>query len=273
MRAYYRSFRVHPSLLILILLLGFPWPVLAQASGQSPEEQLRARVNSYWTAWSKNEKDSVDQMVLEDDRQAFAKIPRFHLLDFKILSIKMAPDQKSAVVETRIKRLFPMRVAAVDWVLENQWIYEKDNWYLHYVQPQESTLFKGSGGRVFNQQNLPPAVPTPVVFEQTSHDFGNVPAGTVLQYEFIFENRGKEPARVTRVVISCPESLPKNQCVQARSNGSVFFPGAKGKVIAEWPDVSKPQKVDQTIDVEFDNGQVFHLQFVAAITKSKKGSR
>lgn len=268
-----RSSNAVAPLLVLILVLGYAWAVVGQSISQSPEEQLRARVNFFWTAWSRNEHDAVDAMVREEDRSAFARIPRFPLLDFKILSIKMTPDQKSAMVETKIKRPFPMTSTPVDWVLENQWTYDKDNWYVHYEQPRESALFKSSGGRVFNQQSPPASVPSTVVFEQTSHDFGSVPAGTPLQYEFVFENRGKNPARVTRVVTSCMGLLPKNQCVQARSNGSVFFPGTKGKVIADWPDVSKPQKVDQTIDVEFDDGHVVHLRFVAAITESRMGSK
>jgi hypothetical protein len=251
----------------------------------SGEAQLRARVTEFWTAWARNDQLKLISMVHKQDRQAFAAVPRFELFDFKIDSIEMAPDLKSATVTTKVKRQFPMRTTPMEWVLENVWGFERGNWYLYYQQSPPSATPGGQRG-LFNQESsspgrnkagpsptVPPTTPGPVAFDSISHDFGSVAAGTPLHYEYTFENRGIAPVRVTRVVGSCLIQKAPGRCLKAYSNRTRLAPGDKAIVVADFEnsktdkaDAAGPEKVDETIEVDFDNGQAVLLHFVVTIT-------
>jgi hypothetical protein len=159
-----------------------------------------------------------------------------------------------------------MTNSPVDWILENQWVFRDGNWYLHYEQPQLPGLFSGSQGK--GSSDRPDAGrirPNPVVFSETTHDFGTVAISTPLQYGFEFENRGPEPVQLVQVLSSCFQQSSAGPCLSARSNASVFLQGTRGTIEAQWSDTSTPRKVEETIQVEFNNGQSFVLRFVATI--------
>lgn len=267
-----------------LALIVFSAHAVLEAKDQPAEDQLRGRVTAFWDAWSKNDVKKLEEMVRKENRPSFAAQPRYQLFDFKLDSIVMSNDSRSAFVKTRLKRSFPMRNKPVDWIQEDHWVFEKHKWYLDMSPPNQSAgLFGVSGpqkslaqkdvGEVNSEkEGGRSSTPGPVVFDRTVYDFGNVAGGDPLEYVFNFENRGQNPVRVTRVVASCLQQANEGPCLSARSNASVFFPGTKGRVEAIWTYTSKPQKVDQTIEVDFDNGQVFFLHFVATITEPAKPS-
>lgn len=266
----------NPPFLIIVLSL-FLSLFLAPSirAGDNPlETQLRARVTEFWTAWSRGEKEKVDLLVREEDRQAFANVRRFQLKEFKIDSILMGADSKSAVVRTNVKRTFPSSATPLDWTLENQWVYEKGDWFLQYRQNKQPGSLDGEGASLFRAGPPPPQPPpsNDIVFDSTTHDFGTVPANAPLHHVFTFENRGTRTLRLVRVASPCQGQLvtpPKCAGVVAHSDASFFAPGAKGKLEARWQNALTPRKVDQTIEIYFDNGQVFRLRFVGIVTEPK----
>jgi hypothetical protein len=263
------------SLLIAVssLFLGFFLVPLARAGETSQETQLKARVTQFWTAWSKGEAEKVDLLVCEEDRQAFAKIPRFQLTEFRIDSVVIGADSKSAMVSTKIKRMFPMSTTPLDWILENQWVYEKGDWYLHYLQGQTSGTKEPGALGLFRRAATPPPSPPPtdVVFDSTGYDFGTVPASTLPHHVFTFENRGAQGLRLVRVSTPCQALRMDPRCVGlvAHSDGSFYAPGKKGQIEAHWQNALTPRKVDETIELYFSNGQSFNLRFVGTVTASK----
>ncbi|MBZ5535381.1 MAG: DUF1573 domain-containing protein [Acidobacteriia bacterium] len=261
------------TVLVSSVFFGF-FPTLSVRAGDNPlGTQLRARVTEFWTAWSRGEAEKTNLLVREEDRQAFAKIRRFDVLDFKIDSLLISADSKSAVVRTNIKRTLPMSPAPVDWMVENQWVYEKGDWYLLYSQNKQPAMPAGEVPSLFNAGSTPaqPAPPNDIVFDSTTFDFGTMPASTGLHHVFPFENRGTRALRLVRLGTPCQGLFATPQCkgVIAHSDGSVYGPGKKGKIEAQWQNVLTPQKVDQTIELYFDNGQVFNLRIVGTVTESK----
>jgi uncharacterized protein DUF1573 len=262
-------------LLIIIssLFLSF-LHVPSNRAGDSPlETQLRARVTEFWTAWSQGESEKVNLRVREEDRPAFVKIQRFPVKEFMIDSIAIGGDSKSAVVRINIKRTFPMSTTPMDWVVENQWVYEKGDWYLQYAQSQQPASPQEGAPSLFKPGPAPPQSPPPneIIFDSTTYDFGTVPAGAILDHVFNFENRGTRTLRLVHVGTPCQGLFATPQCigVVARSDGTFFEPGKKGKIEARWQNALTPRKVDQTIELYFSNGQSFSLRFVGTVTESK----
>ena len=166
-----------------------------------------------------------------------------------------------------------MSTTPVDWMLENQWVYEKGNWYLQYAQSKQPAVSGEEGPSLFKQAPSSPQLPPPqdIVFDSTTYDFGTVPANAVLHHVFNFENRGTRRLRLVHVGAPCQGLFATPQCigVVARSDGTFFEPGKKGKIEARWQNALTPRKVDQTIELYFSNGQSFSLRFVGTVTESK----
>lgn len=64
-------------------------------------------------------------------------------------------------------------------------------------------------------------------FVEESHDFGKVPEGDSISYEFEFTNVGDQPLKITNVQPSCGCTVPKWP-VEA------IQPGGKGRILAKY---------------------------------------
>jgi len=57
---------------------------------------------------------------------------------------------------------------------------------------------------VFSNSSITASLKTPkIVFNEESHDFGRVPQGPQLQYNFEFVNKGNAPLKIEKVQTSC----------------------------------------------------------------------
>lgn len=256
--------KILPCLFLVGLgFIGFTRVSHSETKEQFEKDRLKARAVAFWTAWQNNvDNRQLASFVLPEDRKDFINIERFKLLSFQVDSIELEGDLKTGVAHSKIKRMFPMTSNVIDWVIENQWVFYEGEWYIHYVPPKAIDLFKMSSPAA--------EVPKAIVFEGTNHDFGAVPAGSRLHYEFIFENRGLTAVRLSNVLASCFLGNSSSKCLLARSPVSTFPPGAKGKIEAEWLDSSAPRVLDEPIHVDFSNGQSFELHFRADIKAPPK---
>lgn len=64
-------------------------------------------------------------------------------------------------------------------------------------------------------------------FVEESHDFGKVPEGDSVAYEFEFTNVGDQPLKITNVQPSCGCTVPKWPA-------EAIQPGAKGRILAKY---------------------------------------
>ncbi len=60
-------------------------------------------------------------------------------------------------------------------------------------------------------------------FETETHDFGKIPQGTPVTYEFIFENIGTEPLIINKVESTCGCTVPEYTKTPVK-------PGEQGKI-------------------------------------------
>lgn len=110
----------------------------------SPEQALRQRVATYWEARIKGDPEGAYELLVPLAREAVSlgvyamRTSSFKILDYRIESVSMGPDNKEAVV--RVWRSFKIKSTAVpiriDKVLEqtseSRWFLVKGKWYMEY---------------------------------------------------------------------------------------------------------------------------------------------
>ena len=80
-------------------------------------------------------------------------------------------------------------------------------------------------------------------FEVEEHNFGNVPEGPEVKYDFIFTNTGKEPLVISDVHASCGCTTP----VWPREP---ILPGAKNKITAVYNTKGRPGTFNKSIIIK-----------------------
>jgi hypothetical protein len=80
-----------------------------------------------------------------------------------------------------------------------------------------------------------------VKWEETTHDFGKIPQGVPVTYEFKFTNKGKTPFIMTNVQTSCG-------CTTPSWTRDPVAPGGEGHVKVTY-NASNPNAFDKTITV------------------------
>jgi hypothetical protein len=86
-----------------------------------------------------------------------------------------------------------------------------------------------------------------VVFEKTTHDFGNVIANSKARYQFSFVNKSNEPVVIKRVKASCGCTAPSHSQEPVQ-------PGETGYVVAVYSAPGSPQPFHKSITVETSHG-------------------
>ena len=82
-----------------------------------------------------------------------------------------------------------------------------------------------------------------IVFENTSHDFGNITEGAMATYEFVFTNTGKVPLVISNVQPSCG-------CTTPEWSREPINPGSKGKVKAIYNTYGRPGNFQKYVTVK-----------------------
>jgi Protein of unknown function (DUF1573) len=82
-----------------------------------------------------------------------------------------------------------------------------------------------------------------IIFENISHDFGNIKEGTMVTYEFVFTNTGKTPLVINTVQPSCG-------CTTPEWSREPIAPGAKGKIKAIYNTYGRPGNFQKYVTVK-----------------------
>ncbi len=117
-----------------------------------------------------------------------------------------------------------------------------------------ASLFACLSLSVFAQQPSAPNKEEPkpdIVFENISHDFGNIKEGTMATFEFVFTNTGKAPLVISNVQPSCG-------CTTPEWSREPIAPGAKGKVKAIYNTYGRPGNFQKYVTVKSNaaNGSI-----------------
>ena len=79
-------------------------------------------------------------------------------------------------------------------------------------------------------------------FETDTHDFGNVPEGTMATYEFKFKNTGNQPVVIANVQASCG-------CTTPDWTKTPVLPGKSGIIKAMYSSAGRPGVFNKTVTV------------------------
>lgn len=84
-------------------------------------------------------------------------------------------------------------------------------------------------------------------FNTEDHNFGNIPEGPAVSYDFEFKNIGKEPITLTTVNASCG-------CTTPTWTKEPILPGKTGKITATYNTQGRPGNFTKTITVNSNVG-------------------
>ena len=79
-------------------------------------------------------------------------------------------------------------------------------------------------------------------FEKTTHDFGDIPEGNPVTYEFKFTNTGKVPLVIAEVKASCGCTTPK-------WTNEPVLPGKTGKITAQYNTLNRPGSFNKNLTI------------------------
>jgi hypothetical protein len=245
---------------VVLFYLSFSTTLIVCAD-LSSEDVLRARVNEFWAAWSKGDWAKVESFVSVFDRELFKQIKPFPIFEYHVEDIKVSPHHESAVVKIKIKRNFPGVESPFDWDLMNDWVYEENQWVLHYVPTPPGILFS----------SVPPLLP----FDARYVSFGFVPENTSLSHTFRFLNQSSKPAKVIRVNANCSEKTSDVPCAVTRALQSEVAPGEWGEIAVSLGPTKAAQQAPLTriIEIGFDVGETQTVYLVGVVTPTTKFDR
>lgn len=81
-----------------------------------------------------------------------------------------------------------------------------------------------------------------ITLEKTTHDFGNITQGDVVEHVFKFTNTGNQPLIITNIQISCG-------CTTPEWPRDPIMPGAKGEIKVGFNSNGKLNKQDKTLPI------------------------
>lgn len=107
-----------------------------------------------------------------------------------------------------------------------------------------------------NEQKSPPIE---ISWDETVHEFGDIPAATPATARFEFTNKDNEPLTITKVKSSCG-------CTVANYSKNPILPGQQGFVSATYNAV-KPGKFHKVVTVRLNDNSTHRLTVKGTVVK------
>lgn len=102
-------------------------------------------------------------------------------------------------------------------------------------------------------------VPIEISWDETVHEFGEIPAGTPAMARFEFTNNGNEPLTITKVKSSCG-------CTVASYSKTPILPGQEGFVSATY-NAAKTGKFHKVVTVYLNDNSTHRLSVKGMVHK------
>lgn len=99
-----------------------------------------------------------------------------------------------------------------------------------------------------------------LLFEELIYDFGEVKEGQVVEHFFNFENKGRAPVLITKVVTQCG-------CTVMEYPKDPILPGDTGSVLVKFDSASKMGFERKTVKIKTDTEESLKLVITANVLK------
>ena len=101
-----------------------------------------------------------------------------------------------------------------------------------------------------------------IEFNKTTHDFGNLKDGEIVECTFIYKNTGTSPLKILSVVADCGCTIPEY-------SNTEIFPGDKGKIKVIFNSKGFKYNIYKTIDVETNIDSTYIELILTAYIENK----
>ena len=250
---------------LLILLISHFSISEAFAQGKevektSSQERLKERVSKFYAEIQKNRWDKAAAYVIESGKPTFEAHDRGKIYGFKIDSIKISPDEKSAevvvycgVTTSFVGLLFIPRETRWKFV-EGDWFYDPDDapqpFLVRYRDSQKAIAKKGK---------------PEIRFEKETLDFGVAAKGKTVALRFPFTNQSGKEVKIEQIYLPRVENFMTDNTKVTALKG-----GEKGEIVVDLNTSDLLREVEATIFVEFQPvNEIFALKVKGKVFPEK----
>ena len=212
----------------------------AADGGQADLEQLKQRVNGYFSAVHSRQFTKAGEFILSRSRDTIdlSRSGKARIADFGIVEVKLEEGNRSAVVT--IRRLVTAPAGSVSVTEKFRWKKEEGQWFLDPADPPktDAEIFREY---YYGKRGVAPTAK----FEQTVFDFDRIAQGDPVQPRFSFRNPSSQALIVEK--IHGPGRL-----ITDRTEKRVIPAGSAGEIVVELNTSRIRQAFIQDIFVQFE---------------------
>ena len=229
--------------LLPVLLLAW---MLASAGtgaadgGQADLEQLKQRVNGYFSAVHSRQFTKAGEFILPRSRDTIdaSRSGKTRIDNLRILEVKLEEGNRSAVVT--ITRLVSAPAGSVRVKEKFRWKKEEGQWFLDPADPPRTDA------EIFREYYYEKrGVATKAKFEETVFDFDRIAQGDPVQPRFSFRNSSSRDIVVEK--IHAPGRL-----ITDRTEKRLIPAGSAGEIIVDLNTAKLQQRFVHDIFVQFE---------------------
>ena len=171
----------------------------AQKTPQRPSlDALRERSEAYWSLLAKRQKLEAASFVQRASRQNFITRQEPDFSEPRISKMEFSTDRREATVTIVIKRKLPLIQHALDWSVQEKWIYRDGEWYVEIPKPMTilgivPTAGTGAGPNSEALEKKGADFRKRLEFHSTELEFGTIRKGTTATVPLQYVYRGSTP--------------------------------------------------------------------------------
>lgn len=238
-------------------------PGTATATGAPPGESpaqsaLRSRVMQFYTLLQRQQIRQAEAYCTLESRERLAPQIQGTFLSFRVVSIDMKPDQKSAVVVVELTQMVAFAGATFPIQRESNWVIEEGEWRIAVPVPPSSSLECLMGMKECEANREAPK-PEELVFKGHSFGLGTLKPGERKEARFPFTNRTDHPVTIAQIVTGC-------ECLTVKTEKMEYGPGESGELVIEYDSTGYEYEFRQSVVVKTNPGGVTsYLQIHATV--------
>ena len=220
-------------------------------ASSSSEEALRARVEQCYSALQQGDWHKVEKYLTKGSREVFRGQTKGPLVGYRIQSIKLEPDGRTASVVVLVPLVAAMMPKPIPVPQTTLWRLVNRAWYMElYPTPDPSAqqwLFDTAPTTPHAQSS--PLFSKDLKFESTWCSLGNVESGATPVARFHFTNVSTHSVTLDDIQLGC-------DCLRLKTQPKEYKPGESGTLEIEFD----PASLGFTVEESFSQAVVLKTE-------------
>jgi hypothetical protein len=235
-------------MVIWVMLFGSVIP--SYSADQTPlEKQLMKRVDEFYQTFLTGNWTRISQYITKDSQDIWLAQPKGLIESYKIDSVTVAPDGKTAKVMVKVMTRFMQTAQLLTQLQNSDWIYEKGQW-LAKLHPQDPTpmteMIKSGAASMPNSPGMAnqPKAHSPLLFDETEVHIRPSSTGGDVVVKIPYQNTTPFLITIDGVGTTC-------NCLKVEMDKMMVESAVKGTLIVTYHGSGAPPSGPQKIHATF----------------------